>query len=206
MNIPANIEIILNELKAGRFVLVTDDQEREDEADLLMAAEFVTPNKINFLFNHARGLITHPISSEIAKKLNLPLMVLENAGSMMTAFTVSIDALEGTHSGISSKDRSTTILKLSDAKATAHDFERPGHVFPLIAHDGGVLKRPGHTEAAVDLLKLAGLHLVGVLCETLNEEGEALKGEELRLFATKHNIKIISIFELALCLKECSKA
>jgi 3,4-dihydroxy-2-butanone 4-phosphate synthase len=196
MNTPTSIENVLNDLKAGQFVLVTDDCDREDEADLLMAAEFVTPQKINFLFNHARGLITHPISREIAKKLHLPLMVPENVGTLMTAFTISIDAIEGTHTGISSRDRSQTIFKLSDPLALPSDFERPGHVFPLIAHEGGVLKRPGHTEAAIELLKMARLNLVGVLCETLDEEGNALKGEELKAFGEKHQIKIISIREI----------
>ncbi|MGZ3808459.1 MAG: 3,4-dihydroxy-2-butanone-4-phosphate synthase, partial [Bacteriovorax sp.] len=135
-------------------------------------------------------------SSEVAKKCDLPLMVLDNAGTTKTAFTVSIDASSGIHSGISSRDRSTTIKKLSDREADPSDFERPGHVFPLIAHDEGVMKREGHTEAAIDLLKLAGLYPVGVLCETLNASGEALKGEELLEFARTFKIKIISIEEI----------
>lgn len=196
MEIPANIEAILKDLKAGHLVLVTDDHDREDEADLLLAAEFITVEKLNFFLNHARGLITNPISSKISKKLNLPLMVPENAGTMMTAFTVSIDAIAGTHTGISSTDRMTTIKKLSDSNTLASDFERPGHVFPLIAHDGGVLARAGHTEAAIDLMKLAGLNEVAVLCETLNSDGNALKGEELLEFAKTFKIKIISIAEL----------
>ena len=196
MNEKTLIADILKDLKNGHLVLVTDDHDREDEADLLMAAEFITTEKINFFLNHARGLITNPISSEVAKKLELPLMVLENAGTMQTAFTVSIDAIEGTHTGISSRDRALTIKKLSDPKAEAQDFERPGHVFPLIAQDGGVKVRAGHTEAAIDLMKLAGLNQVAVLCETLNAEGEALKGEELLYFARKFKIKLISIAEL----------
>lgn len=187
---------IISDLKAGHLVLVTDSHKREDEADLLMAAEFVTTEKINFCLNHARGLITNPISSDLARKLDLPLMIPANAGTLQTAFTVSIDAIEGTHTGISSKDRAYTIKKMSDAKTVATDFERPGHVFPLIAHDHGVLAREGHTEAAIDLLKLAGLTPVALLCETLNVEGEALKGEELIAFAKKFKIKIVSIEEL----------
>jgi 3,4-dihydroxy 2-butanone 4-phosphate synthase/GTP cyclohydrolase II len=190
------IQAVLDDLKAGHLVLVTDSHDREDEADLLMAAEFITVEKINFFLTNARGLITNPISSEIAKKLDLPLMVLSNAGTMQTAFTVSIDAIAGTHTGISSKDRATTIKKLSDRGALATDFERPGHVFPLIAHDKGVLVREGHTEAAIDLMKLAGLNQVAVLCETLNEQGEALKGEELSNFAQTFKIKVISIEEI----------
>lgn len=201
MSIQKNIEAVLADLKTGRLVLVTDHHEREDEADLLMAAEFITVEKINFMLNHARGLITNPISSEIAKKLKLPLMVLENEGTMNTAFTVSIDAIAGTHTGISSTDRSITIKKLSDPLVAANDFERPGHVFPLIAHEGGLLMRPGHTEAAIELMKLAGLNLVGVLCETLNSNGDALKGEELLAFAKTYKLKIISINEIQLYLK-----
>lgn len=201
MIIPAKVESVLNDLKRGHLVLVTDHQDREDEADLLMAAEFITVEKINFFLNHARGLITNPISSVIAKKLNLPLMVPENAGTLMTAFTVSIDVIEGTHTGISSKDRALTIKKLGDTQSRASDFEKPGHVFPLIAHDGGIMARPGHTEAAIELLKLAGLNQVAVLCETLNSEGDALKGEELLEFAELFKIKIISIDEIKDYLK-----
>ena len=190
------IDAILKDLKAGHLVLVTDDHDRENEADLLLAAEFITAEKINFFLNHARGLITNPISSAVSIQLNLPLMVLENEGSMQTAFTISVDAAFGIHSGISSTDRALTIKKLSDPKALASDFQRPGHVFPLIAHDKGILARQGHTEAAIDLMKLAGLKQVAVLCETLNAEGNALKGEELLLFAKTFKIKIISINEI----------
>ncbi len=191
-----NLADILKDLKAGHLVLVTDSHEREDEADLLMAAEFITTEKVNFFLNHARGLITNPVSQAIAKKLGLTLMVPENAGTLQTAFTVSIDAVVGTHTGISSKDRALTIKKMSDKNAAPDDFERPGHVFPLIANDKGVLGREGHTEAAIDLMKMAGLTEVAVLCETLNEYGEALKGEELLAFAKKFKIKIVSIEEL----------
>ncbi len=187
---------ILEDLKAGHFILVTDDDDRENEADLLMAATFVTKDKINFLINHARGLITNPISKTIADKLKLPLMVPDNEGTFITAFTVSIDAIEGTHTGISSNDKVVTMKKLSDLDSVASDFERPGHVFPLIAHDKGVLVRAGHTEAAIDLLKLAGLTEVGVLCETLNEFGETLKKDDLLEFSKKYKIKIISVAEI----------
>ncbi|MDD4976511.1 MAG: 3,4-dihydroxy-2-butanone-4-phosphate synthase [Bacteriovorax sp.] len=190
------IDAVLKDLKAGHLVLVTDDYDRENEADLLLAGEFITTEKINFFFNHARGLITNPISSAVSKNLNLPLMVPENAGTMQTAFTISIDAVLGTHTGISSTDRAVTIKKLSDPNALATDFERPGHVFPLIAHDKGVLGRSGHTEAAIDLMKLAGLNQVAVLCETLNSDGNTLKGDELTEFAKRYKIKIISIDEI----------
>lgn len=190
------IETVIRDLKAGHLVLVTDDRDREDEADLLMAAECITVEKINFFLNHARGLITNPISSAIAKKLNLPLMVAQNAGTLQTAFTVSIDAVIGTHSGISSADRAVTIKRLSNPLAIASDFHRPGHVFPLIAHDLGLGARLGHTEAAIDLMKLAGMNQVAVLCETLNGEGNTLKGEELKAFAKTYKIKMISINEI----------
>ena len=190
------IEAVLNDLRAGHLVLVTDDHNREDEADLLLAAQFITLEKINFFLNHARGLITNPISSEISKKLDLPLMVPSNEGTMNTAFTVSLDAINGTHSGISSHDRAITIKKLSDAYSVPQDFSRPGHVFPLIAHDNGVLARPGHTEAAIDLMELAGLNQVAVLCETLNMEGNPLRGQELIDFAKTFKILIVSIKEL----------
>ena len=190
------IEDIIRDLKAGHLILITDDHDREDEADLLLAAEFITVEKINFFLNHARGLITNPISSTISKKLNLPLMVRENEGTMQTAFTVSVDAIIGTHTGISSFDRALTIKKLSDPNTIASDFERPGHVFPLIAHDEGVMARAGHTEAAIDLMKMAKLNQVAVLCETLNSEGNALKGEELLEFAKTFKIKIVSINEI----------
>lgn len=190
------IEAVLKDLKEGAFVLVSDDHDREDEADLLLAAEFITVEKVNFLLNHAKGLITTPISSAISKQLNLPLMIPENTGTKQTAFTISIDAIVGIHSGISSFDRCNTIKKLSAPEALASDFERPGHVFPLIANDKGVLVRSGHTEAAIDLMKLAGLNQVAVLCETLNNDGNTLKGEELTAFAELFKIKIISIDEI----------
>ena len=191
-----NLHNCLEEIKKGRFVLITDDSSREDEADLFKAAEFITKEDINFLVKNARGLITNPISSTISKKLGLQLMVPENAGTLMTAFTVSIDAIDGTHTGISSADRALTMKKMSDSKSFAADFERPGHVFPLIAHDKGVLGREGHTEASIDLLKLAGLYEVGVLCETLNEDGDALRGVDLKKFSEHFNIKILSVAEI----------
>lgn len=198
----SSISEAIAELKNGRFVLVSDDESRENEADLLMAAEFVTSVHINFLINHARGLICAPLTNQIAKKLNLPLMITEHQGTTETAFTVSVDAKEGTHTGISSADRATTLKLLAEKSARPSDFVRPGHIFPLIAWDEGVLVRAGHTEAAVDLLKLAKLTPVAVLCETLNEEGIALKGEELALFSQKFNIPIITISNLIKYKKE----
>lgn len=193
---PHSIEKALHELKAGRFILVCDDESREDEADLIMAAQFATTEHINFMINNGRGLICVPVSPKIAKKLNLSLMVSEHTGTFETAFTVSVDVKKGTHTGISSKDRALTISALADPQSEAMDFVRPGHVFPLIAWEEGVLVRPGHTEAAVDFMKLAGLHPVAVLCETLSADGIALKGNLLAEFAREFNIPIVSITDL----------
>ncbi len=192
----------LHELKSGRFILVCDSESREDEADLIMAAEFVETSHVNFMINNCRGLICVPMSASVAKKLDLPLMVREHAGTFETGFTVSVDVKKGTHTGISSRDRALTIRALSDPKSHAQDFARPGHIFPLIAWEEGVLVRPGHTEASVDLMKLAGLLPVAVLCETLNSEGEALKGQGLREFSKQFNIPIISIEDLVAFRKE----
>ena len=191
-----SIEKALFDLKAGRFILVCDDESREDEADLVMASEFVTREHVNFMINHGRGLICVPLSVETAKRLNLPLMVQEHAGTYETAFTVSVDVKKGTHTGISSNDRALTIRALGDSLSSAQDFVRPGHVFPLIAWEEGVLVRAGHTEAAVDLMKLAGLNPVAVLCETLSNDGVPLKGKLLKEFALHFNIPIISITDL----------
>lgn len=191
----------LEVLKSGQFILVCDDETRENEADLIMAAEFVTKEHVNFMINHGRGLICTPMSSAIALQLDLPLMIKEHIGTLETAFTVSVDAIHGTHTGISSADRALTIKKLSDPSSLPSDFARPGHVFPLMANAEGVLKRPGHTEATVDLLKLAKLSQVGVLCETLNESGDPLKGPELTDFAYKHGLILLSIVELQDYLK-----
>lgn len=190
------IDQAIAQLKAGKFILVCDDKTREDEADLIMAAEFVTKEHVNFMINNGRGLICVPLSNATAKKLELPLMVHEHAGTYETAFTVSVDAKVGTHTGISSHDRAVTISSLGSKNAQASDFVRPGHVFPLIAWDEGVLVRPGHTEASVDLMKIAGLNHVAVLCETLSEDGVPLKGQELVEFADRFSIPIISIVDL----------
>lgn len=190
------IEQAIAELKNGKFILVCDDKSREDEADLIMAAQFVTKEHVNFMINNGRGLICVPLSNATAKKLNLPLMVHEHVGTYETAFTISVDVKAGTHTGISSNDRALTISALGNADSQASDFVRPGHVFPLIAWDEGVLVRPGHTEASVDLMKLAGLNPVAVLCETLSNEGVPLKGAELEEFAAQFHIPIISIVDL----------
>lgn len=191
-----SIEKAIQELKAGRFILVCDDESREDEADLIMAAQFVTKEHVNFMINNGRGLICVPLSLETAKRLKLPLMIADHEGSLETAFTVSVDVKKGTHTGISSQDRALTINALGDPQSLPEDFIRPGHVFPLIAWEEGVLVRAGHTEASVDLMKLAGLNPVAVLCETLSDQGVPLKGKILTDFAKEFNIPILSITEL----------
>ena len=193
-----SVEIInaLAELKAGKFILVCDDESREDEADLIMAAQFVTTENVNFMINNGRGLICVPLSQTTAKKLNLPLMVQDHAGTYETAFTISVDAKNDTRTGISSHDRAVTIAALGNPESTESDFVRPGHIFPLIAWDEGVLVRAGHTEAAVDFMKLAGLNPVAVLCETLSADGVPLKGALLKEFADHFNIQIVSIKQL----------
>jgi 3,4-dihydroxy 2-butanone 4-phosphate synthase/GTP cyclohydrolase II len=199
-----SIQSILNDLKKGKFVLVCDEVDRENEADLVMAAEFVTNEKVNFMINHGRGLICVPMSQSTAERLELPLMIREHVGTLETAFTVSVDAKFGIGSGISSLDRATTIRLLSNKNSSPQDFHKPGHIFPLIAHVEGLKKRKGHTEAAVELMKLSGLQPVAVLCETLNEEGIPLKGEALIDFAERHYLKITSIVELMKSLYEKS--
>lgn len=191
-----SVKKALEELQLGNFVLVCDDEKREDEADLIMAAQFVTKEHVNFMINNGRGLICTPIGSDVAKRLKLPLMITEHLGSFETAFTVSVDYIHGTHTGISSEDRAITIRALSDEKSTPSDFARPGHVFPLIAWEAGVLVRAGHTEAAIDLMKLAHLKHAAVLCETLSAEGVPLKGESLVTFAKKWGLHIVSITDL----------
>lgn len=186
----------IEDLKAGKFVLICDDIDRENEADLVMAASKVEATHVNFMINHAKGLICVPMTPERAKELKLDLMVTQNNGTLNTAFTVTVDAAKGIGSGISSKDRAHTIKCLALDECTAQDFERPGHIFPLIAHAGGLKARRGHTEASVELLKMADLTPVAVICETLDEEGNPLKGKTLLEFAQSHNIKIISIAQI----------
>ncbi|CEN22114.1 bifunctional 3,4-dihydroxy-2-butanone-4-phosphate synthase/GTP cyclohydrolase II [Paraclostridium sordellii] len=188
------IEEALEDIKEGKIVIVVDDEDRENEGDLLMAAESVTPEAINFMATYGRGLICMPIDEEKAKVLNLHPMVENNTDNHETAFTVSIDHIDTT-TGISAYERAFTIQKvLKDSKPL--DFRRPGHIFPLIAKPGGVLKRVGHTEAAVDLSRLAGLEPAGVICEIMSKDGTMARTTELMEFAKKHNLKIITIADL----------
>lgn len=190
------IEDVLAEIRAGRMVIVTDDADRENEGDLVMAAEKVTPEAVNFMARHGRGLICAPITEKRAEQLGLQRMVLENRESYRTDFTVSVDAASGVTTGISAHDRARTIQILVDAAANPRDLVQPGHVFPLRAKDGGVLRRAGHTEASVDLARLAGLQPAGVLCEILNEDGTMARLPELLAFKQQHGLKMCSIEEL----------
>ncbi|MGR3179426.1 MAG: bifunctional 3,4-dihydroxy-2-butanone-4-phosphate synthase/GTP cyclohydrolase II [Candidatus Anammoxibacter sp.] len=190
------ISEVISDLKEGKMVIVIDDANRENEGDITMAAEMITPEAINFMLNHARGIICVAIASDIAEKLNLHPMVVNNTASFQTPFTVSVDATDGITTGVSSTDRAATIKAIADANSTADSLVRPGHVFPLKAHDGGVLFRAGHTEGAVDLIKLAGLRPASVICEIMNEEGNMAKLPELKEVAAKFNLKICTIAEV----------
>jgi 3,4-dihydroxy 2-butanone 4-phosphate synthase / GTP cyclohydrolase II len=189
------IEEALEDIREGRIIVVVDDENRENEGDLLMAAEKATPEAINFMATYGRGLICMPITGERLKELEISQMVEKNTDSHETAFTVSIDAVETT-TGISAFERAATIQKVLDPDATGKDFKRPGHVFPLEAKKGGVLKRAGHTEAAVDLPRLAGMYPAGVICEILNDDGTMARVPQLMEYVEKHNLKIITIADL----------
>lgn len=189
------IEEAIEDIKNGKMVIVVDDESRENEGDLLMAAQKATPEDINFMATHGRGLICMPVSKNRLDELDLRQMVDVNTDSHETAFTVSIDALDTT-TGISAFERCQTILKVLDNDATSESFKKPGHVFPLEAKEGGVLKRAGHTEAAVDLALLAGLYPAGVICEIMSEDGSMARVPELIKYSKKHNLKIITIADL----------
>ncbi|MFH1105181.1 MAG: bifunctional 3,4-dihydroxy-2-butanone-4-phosphate synthase/GTP cyclohydrolase II [Actinomycetota bacterium] len=180
----------------GEFVVVVDDADRENEGDLIIAAQLTTPERIAFMVRYTSGLICVPMEGARLDELRLPLMVVENTDSHRTAFTVSVDYIQGTTTGISAADRAATIEALIDPATRPQDLARPGHIFPLRYHEGGVLKRAGHTEAAVDLTRLAGLYPSGVLCEIVNEDGSMARLPELTAFAERHSIPIISIADL----------
>ncbi len=186
------IEEALEDLRQGKLILVTDDEDRENEGDLICAAEFATTENINFMAMHAKGLICMPMSYEYIKKLRLPQMVDDNTDNHETAFTVSIDHVDTT-TGISAAERSVTAMKCVDENAKPEDFRRPGHMFPLLAKKNGVLERNGHTEATVDLLKLAGLKPCGLCCEIMREDGTMMRTTELFEMAEKFNLKFITI-------------
>ncbi len=188
-----SIEQAIKEIKQGRFVVLVDDEDRENEGDLVIAAEKVTPPNINFMAKHARGLICLALTPERVAELQLPPQASENTAAFGTAFTVSIDARQGVTTGISAADRATTIHTAIDARSKPSDLARPGHIFPLKAHKGGVLKRAGQTEGSVDLARLAGLYPACVLCEIMNDDGTMARVPELTEFATQHHLKMVTI-------------
>ncbi|HJQ64203.1 MAG TPA: bifunctional 3,4-dihydroxy-2-butanone-4-phosphate synthase/GTP cyclohydrolase II [Burkholderiales bacterium] len=187
---------IIPEIKAGRMVVLVDEEHRENEGDLLMAAEFVTPESVNFMARHGRGLICLTLTEDRCRQLNLPLMVANNRSPLGTNFTVSIEAAEGVTTGISAADRARTVQAAIRPDAGPRDIVQPGHIFPLMAEEGGVLVRAGHTEAGCDLARLAGLTPAAVICEILGENGEMARLPELEVFARAHGLKIGTIADL----------
>jgi len=200
-NIETNIKFntideAIEDIKLGKLVIVVDDQERENEGDLIMSAQLATPNDINFILKEARGMLCTPITVERASELNLEPMVEQNTSLHQTPFTVTLDYKYGTTTGISVYDRTKTIKAIADTNILESDFYKPGHISPLVAKKEGVLRRAGHIEAVVDLMKLAGLTPVGILCEILNEDGTMMRTPQLKYFADKHNLKLITIADL----------
>ncbi len=189
------IEEAIEDLRNGKMIIVVDDPDRENEGDLICAAEFATTENVNFMASYAKGLICMPMSKELTRKLKLNQMVTENTDNHCTAFTVSIDHVD-TSTGISAVERSITAMKLVEDDAKPEDFRRPGHMFPLEAREGGVFKRNGHTEATVDFMKIAGLKECGLCCEIMREDGTMMRTTELLEFAKEHNLKITSIADL----------
>jgi len=201
----ATIEEALEEIRAGRMVVVTDDEDRENEGDLVMAAQFATPEAINFMAKEGRGLICLSLTAQRCDQLGLRLMTAKNEAPLETAFTVSIEAAEGVTTGISAHDRAHTVQVAIDPDATPRDIVVPGHVFPLKAKDGGVLERTGHTEAAVDLARLAGVSPAGVICEIMNEDGTMARVDDLVEYSRKHGLKMITIADLIAYRRENEK-
>jgi 3,4-dihydroxy 2-butanone 4-phosphate synthase/GTP cyclohydrolase II len=192
----ATIEDAAAEIRDGRMIIIVDDEDRENEGDLVCAAEKTTPEVINFMARHARGLICLPLTEDRCDQLHLTTQVADNTSYLGTAFTVSIDARKGVTTGISAADRATTILAAVDPNTKPGDLARPGHVFPLRAKKGGVLVRPGQTEASVDLARIAGLYPAGVICEIMNEDGTMAKLPQLKAFAAEHRLKMITVADL----------
>ncbi len=192
----AKIEAALKDIRAGKMVILVDDEDRENEGDLTMAAEMVTPEAINFMATEGRGLICLSLTEERADYLDLPLMVSDNSSSFGTAFTISIEARQGVSTGISAADRARTVQVAIADETTAYDLARPGHIFPLRARKGGVMVRTGQTEGSVDLARLAGLKPAGVICEIMNPDGTMARMPQLQEFAEKHDLKIVTIADL----------
>jgi 3,4-dihydroxy 2-butanone 4-phosphate synthase/GTP cyclohydrolase II len=192
----ASVKDAIQAVKSGKLIIIVDDEDRENEGDLMVAAERVTPDIINFMAKYGRGLICLPLHEDRLKALDLPLMVAENTARFQTAFTVSIDAKEGITTGISAYDRAKTILTAINPKTSPSDLARPGHIFPLKAMDGGVLERAGQTEAAVDMARLAGFKEAGVICEIMNEDGTMARMPQLETFSQTYDIPILTIADL----------
>lgn len=192
----SSIEDAVRDFKEGNFVIVVDDEDRENEGDLIIAAEKITPEKVNFMLKNARGVLCAPITLSRADELDLPRQVEENTSMLGTPFTITVDKLEGCTTGVSAHDRAATILALADPKSTPKTFGRPGHVNPLYAQDNGVLRRSGHTEAAVDLCKLAGLYPAGALMEIMNDDGSMARMPQLQEKAKEWGLRIITIKDL----------
>lgn len=192
----SSIEEALQDFKEGKFVIVVDDEDRENEGDLIIAAEKITPEKVNFMLKNARGVLCAPITLSRAEELDLPHQVADNTSVLGTPFTITVDKLEGCTTGVSAHDRAETIKALADPKSTPQTFGRPGHINPLYAQDNGVLRRSGHTEAAIDLCKLSGLYPVGALIEIMNDDGSMARMPQLQEKAKEWDMKIITIKDL----------
>jgi len=192
----ARVEAALEDLRKGRMVILVDDAERENEGDLVLAAQFVTPDAINFMAKHARGLICLSLTEQQVKRLGLTMMVSENQSTYATAFTVSIEAARGVSTGISAHDRAVTVKAASNPEAKPEDVVRPGHVFPLRARKGGVLVRAGQTEGSVDLCRLAGLTPAGVICEVMNDDGTMARMPDLEKFAAQHGLHVLGVADI----------
>lgn len=199
------VEELIAEIAQGRMIILIDDESRENEGDLIMAADCITPQAVNFMARYGRGLICLPLAGALIDRLDLPPMVRENQSSQQTAFTVSIGARQGITTGISAADRAHTIATAVSAMAQPEDIVCPGHVFPLRAREGGVLTRQGHTEAAVDLARLAGLSPAGVICEIMNDDGSMARLPDLLEFAKMHGLKIGSIAALVKYRQDCER-
>lgn len=192
----SSVPELIAEIRNGKMIILVDNEDRENEGDLIVAAQYCTPDKINFMATHGKGLICIAMTQERLQELGLPLMVPENSDKFCTAFTVSVDAKEGTTTGISSYDRAKTVHVLIDPRTKPQDLNKPGHIFPLAAKKGGVLVRAGHTEGSLDLTRLAGLYPAAVMCEILNDDGTMARRPDLDKFAQKHNLKIGTIEDL----------
>ena len=203
--VSATIEEVIADFRRGQMVIIVDDEQRENEGDLALAAEHVTPEAINFMATHGRGLICAPMTGEQLDELQIPLIEPAHAGRMPTAFTHPVDARHTTTTGISTADRASTIRALIAPDSRPKDFTRPGHVFPLRVHDGGVLVRPGQTEASVDLARLANLYPAAVICEIMNDDGTMARMTDLERFAAHHGLRILAIADLIAYLRDTDR-